>query len=238
MNNMINLNYMTRAYNMVAKTCVAKQETDKSMADVIREKLNGAPDTARTSGSAYAAKASAQDMTMEEYKRYIYDKISSLPMDPSRMQDNVSIHISEAGFEAMKNDPEYEKWVLDGLRKDFMTYNPWAPICGGQYVVHYIGASPEEYRGEGWYAGYQNGRGKSLFDSKSEDSFWERRRKRHEFFQEQHEKSLEKKALIEKWQQERLWAGDSGFNVSDFDKIAKTHTLDLKAAFRSVNVII
>ncbi|MCM1467787.1 MAG: hypothetical protein NC086_06520, partial [Alistipes sp.] len=94
---------------------------------------------------------------------------------PSRMQDTISINISEAGFEAMKNDPEYEEWVLDYLQKDFNCYNPWTASCGGCYCVKYIGAAKEEYRGESWYAGYQNGKGTSLYDEKSQDSFWERR---------------------------------------------------------------
>ena len=58
---------------------------------------------------------------MDEYKQYIHEKISQIPMHPTRMSENISIHISEAGFEAMKNDPEYEAWVLNDL------WTGWAP---------------------------------------------------------------------------------------------------------------
>ena len=144
-----------------------------------------------------------KDMTMDEYKQYIHDKISQMTMNPSRMQDSISINISEAGFEAMKNDPEYEKWVLDYLQKDFNCYNPWTATNGGCYCVKYIGATKEEYRGESWYAGFQNGKGKSLYDEKSEDSFWERRAERKQRLEEQYKEIQEKKALAKRLAQEQ-----------------------------------
>ena len=148
---------------------------------------------------------STEDMTMEEYKQYIYDKISQMTINPSRMQDNISINISEAGFKAMKNDPEYEKWVLDYLQKDFNCYNPWTATNGGCYCVKYIGATKEEYRGESWYAGYQNGKGKSLYDEKSQDSFWERRAERRQRLKEEYEELLEKRALANRFAQEQYY---------------------------------
>lgn len=33
---------------------------------------------------------------MEEYKQYIHDKISQIPMHPTRMSESISINISEA----------------------------------------------------------------------------------------------------------------------------------------------
>lgn len=200
MNNTINMNYMTKTYNNILKNYGTKKSTEKSFIDSVEEKS-----AAKAAGTSGTGAVSTQDMTMEEYKQYIYDKISSLPMDPSHMLDNISIHISEAGLEAMKNDPEYEKWVLDGLGKNFMTHNPWASICGGCYCVHYIGASPQEYRGESWYAGYQHGKGASLYNEKSKDSFWERKVKREKRYKEQYEDFLEKKALAKEWQQEILF---------------------------------
>lgn len=148
---------------------------------------------------------STKDMTMDEYKQYIHDKISQMTMNPSRMQDTISINISEAGFEAMKNDPEYEKWVLDYLQKDFNCYNPWTSSCGGCYCVKYIGATKEEYRGESWYAGYQNGKGTSLYNEKSQDSFWERRAERKQRLEEQYEELQEKKALAKRLAQEQYY---------------------------------
>lgn len=193
----ININYMTKSYNTFARSYGAKQGTDKKITDTVLEKMNEMSGLEETSGTAYTKKVSTQDMTMEEYKSYIYDKISQLPMNSSRMQDSISINISETGFEAMKNDPEYEKWVLGYLEKDFMAYNPWSSACGGTYCVKYIGASPEEYRGESWYAGYKNGNGKSLYNGKSESSFWERRVENQKRIEKQIKKQQEKKRLQE-----------------------------------------
>jgi predicted MarR family transcription regulator len=134
-----------------------------------------------------AAKTAA-DMTMEEYKSYIHDQISRIPRHPSRLMDTVSINISEAGFEAMKNDPEYEKWVLDGLAQNFAVNNPWTSMAGGCYHVINIGATKEDYRGQSWYAGFNNGKGKDSYDEKSKNSFWEKRADRHK---ESMEKSAE-----------------------------------------------
>ncbi len=174
----------------------------KTFADNVEEK---SIESQSVSKMGNVGTASTEDMTMEEYKKYINDKISQMTMNPSRMQDTISIHISEVGFEAMKNDPEYEKWVLDYLQKDFNCYNPWAAASGGCYCVKYIGATKEEYHGESWYAGFQNGKGKSLYDEKSQDSFWERRAERKQRLEEQYEELQEKKALAKRLAQEQYY---------------------------------
>lgn len=185
--------YVDKAQKVSAKgTTFAERVSEKSIAGQSISETN-------------VGTVSKEDMTIEEYKQYIHDKISKMTMNPSRMQDTVSIHISEAGFTAMKNDPEYEKWVLDYLQKDFNCYNPWTSSCGGCYCVKYIGATKEEYRGESWYAGYQNGKGTSLYDEKSQDSFWERRAERKQRLEEQYEEVQEKKALAKRLAQEHYY---------------------------------
>ncbi len=53
-----------------------------------------------------------------------------------------------------------------------------------------------------WSAGYQNGSGKSLFDSRAKNSFWERRAEREKQrevqIEEQQEKKRIQKAAMEK----------------------------------------
>ena len=131
--------------------------------------------TGAVSGAFRVMDVPTKNMTLEQYKNYIRDKISQIPLHPSQRLNSISVHISDEGFEAMKNDPEYEKWVLDTLRANFQFNDPFAYMCGGSFSVHYFGATKEEYHGYGWYKGYQNGRGESLFNEKSKDSFWERR---------------------------------------------------------------
>ena len=117
---------------------------------------------------------STADMTMEEYKEYINDKLQSMKRDLTRYQDSETIVISDAGFEAMKNDPEYEAWVLDVVQQNLNVPNylfGWknsARIC-----VHQFGATKEEYRGQSYSA--QND--KPLSNNEVED-FWTLRRKR------------------------------------------------------------
>lgn len=196
MSNAMYINYMTRAYGNFLKNFETKSKnsgkTDETFVDKVMQKSE---ESSVVSEAQKTEAVSAKDMTMEEYKQYISDKISQIPMNFSRMQDSIAIHISEEGFEAMKNDPEYEEWVLGYLQKDFMCYNPWASTCGGCYCVMYISATKEEYHGESWSAGYQNGNGSRLYRQKSEDSFWESRMKRKKRLEEQNKKLYEKKAF-------------------------------------------
>lgn len=122
-------------------------------------------------------------MSMDQYKLYIYQKISALPISPSQKWDAVSVHISEEGFAAMKADPAYEKWVLDTLRQDFVYYNPWSAYAGGSCRVHYFGANREEYRGESFQMGFCNGGKKTdSTQKKKQKSFWEKRAERHKLY--------------------------------------------------------
>ena len=128
---------------------------------------------------------STEDMTMEEYKQYIYDKIIKLPVNPSQLQDAVGITISEEGFAAMKADPEYEKWVLDKLRHDFAFYYPWGEMGESTYRYHYFGASKEEYRSECFA---KDNKAERQAEEKNKEDFWEKRKKRHEEYMDMCEK--------------------------------------------------
>ena len=134
-----------------------------------------------------------KEMTLEQYKQYIRNKISQMPLDPSQRLSSISVHITDEGFRAMQQDPEYQKWVLDTLRANFQFHDPFATMCGGSFSVHFFGATKEEYRGEGWYRGYQNGRAESLFDEKAKDGFWERRMRHKKYMDELYERWLERK---------------------------------------------
>lgn len=199
MDNTMNFNYMTRICDklLASQETKNRQKTAASFQDNIVEKRKEA---ASVSETGKTGTVSTTDMSMEEYKQYIHEKISRLPMSASSAMESISVTISEKGFEAMKNDPEYEKWVIDSLKANFSFHNPWVPICGGGYSTHYFGATKEEYHGEGWYPGYQNGNGGNLFQQKAKDSFWERRIERSERYKEQYEKALEKK-----FQNRSLW---------------------------------
>ena len=173
MSNTINVNYMTRAYNQYQQKNAAKdqEKEDTRFADSVREKSEASGSIV---GNSKIGSVSAKDMTMVEYKQYIYNKISQIPMHPTRAGESISVTISEAGFEAMKNDPEYEAWVLNDLQVGWSQPDKWSGICGGAFSTIYYGASKEECHAEMWSAGYNNGNGGKIFNDKSKNSFWER----------------------------------------------------------------
>lgn len=145
-----------------------------------------------------------KDMTLEEYKNYIHETISSFPVCSDKMGDYFSINISDDGFKAMQNDPEYEKWVLDDLKSAFATPMPgWARAIGGtKYQVVNYGATKEECHSTSWWTGYQNGTGDKVWEAQSNGSFWAKRGEQKKIQDRIDKKAAEKKELEEKWLQE------------------------------------
>ncbi len=201
MSGAMNFSYMTRICHMMAKTCQAqnKQVNGSAFYDALTGKntekieMGSATEPSHLQGTA--------DMSMEEYKQYIYDKISSLPVHDSNLMDSVSVMISDEGFEAMKNDPAYEQWVLDTLQSNFAQPDAWSSVCGSKFCIFYFGATKEESRVESWRLGFRNGKGQAAFNEKAKESFWERRKKRREEWLEQLEELAEKKALSKRMAQ-------------------------------------
>ena len=162
------------------------------------------------------ASFSRENMPLEEYKQYIYQKISQIPIHPSQHMMSAAVHITDAGFEAMRNDEEYEKWVLDVLRRSFGMSDPWAEVCGESFSVHRFGATREDYRGDKWHTGFRGGRGRSVYEKEAEESFWEKRRKRHKKYMKlQEEMAIEKKILEHVYQEAAVRRGDYE-NMYDF----------------------
>lgn len=120
-------------------------------------------------------KVSVENMTMDEYKAYIRQRIYALPVNSTQALNSVAVDITDEGFAAMKADPEYEKWVLGTLKVDFATTDPWSGITGGRYVIHHFGASKDEYRGNSWNLDENGGMGQSIFNATAKKSFWQRR---------------------------------------------------------------
>lgn len=199
MSNVMNVNFMTKTYQTFlqsyAAPTVREPETDFERA--IAQKVEESMSASRSNGVGAVA---TEDMTLEQYKNYIHNKISQIPLHPSQRLNSISIHISDEGFEAMQKDSEYEKWVLDRLKYDFGFNDPWANFCGGSYIVHYFGATKDEYQGQSWYQGYQNGKGENLFDTKSKDSFWERKVQRKKRMELQFKRQQAKHWQMQKMQ--------------------------------------
>lgn len=193
----MNINSVPPGYGTVNTT--QKTNKNKSTTSFVEQlqKQGATPSVA-----APVSVKSPADMSMDEYKQYILGKISQIPRHPTRMSESQAFNISDKGFEAMKNDPEYEKYVLNIFETDFAVANPWASLCGGAYVVYNIGSTKEEYLGQSWYAGYQHGKGEEFFNKKAEDSFWVRRAKhQQEAMEWSEELSVEHQLLMQQLQE-------------------------------------
>ncbi|MCM1064512.1 MAG: hypothetical protein NC420_08595 [Eubacterium sp.] len=101
-------------------------------------------------GAAMQGVRSPQEMSMEEYRQYIAQKIRQIPVHPSRRNEYISVTISEEGYAAMKNDPEYEAWVLNDLRS--ICSRPGFCFGSGDKVYTDIsyGATKEECHTDTW----------------------------------------------------------------------------------------
>ena len=60
---------------------------------------------------------SPQDMSLDEYKAYIEGKLQNIPRNITRHRDQITISISDAGFQAMQRDSDYEAWVLNAVQE-------------------------------------------------------------------------------------------------------------------------
>ena len=209
-NNDLYINYMSRTYAGVLNSLASGSGIGerKDFGSLVAEKES----SERAEAAEKVEAAFRDNMSLDEYKQYIYEKISRIPMHPSQMMRSVCVHISDAGFEAMKKDPECERWVLDVLRKDFSYQDPWADVAGESFAVHRFGATRQEYRGDSWYLGFRGGRGGILYDEEAEESFWEKRCKRFKKYMKQCQEAAKEKQIQKRVIQE------AAIRRGDFDE--------------------
>ena len=143
------------------------------------------------------AAVSTESMTMAEYQAYFYALLNTIPYDSTRVNDTTTISISDNGWEQMRNDPDYEAWVLGYFVEDRAVRNPffgWGSN-DGCIIFERFGASIEEHRGDGF--------SKSLFkgnkpddDEDEEEDWWIKRHKRmKKLLKEQVERKMKEDAL-------------------------------------------
>lgn len=119
---------------------------------------------------------SREEMTLDEYKQYICNVVSSLPVSASvRTNCSGALIFKEEAFVNMKNDPEYEKTIINMLREGFSVQYPfYAPNVGYQV----IGGTAEACYGESIPVNSSSG---TSFFSGDEKSWWQ---KQHEKMEE------------------------------------------------------
>lgn len=135
---------------------------------------------------------SREDMTMEEYKQFFTALMDSIPFDASHRGDVEIWSISEKGWEQMKNDPEYEAWVLGYTSENRAVYNPFAswPGYSPNVCTEKFGDSIEQHIGQS----VPMNSGSSKKTDTEEESWWVKRHKRLEELIALQEKAAREKA--------------------------------------------
>ncbi len=150
-----------------------------------------APSKSTETGFAAALDCCMNEQSLDDYKAYIKDRVSSLVLHPTQFGDNYAVSISDAGYRAMQADPQYEKWVLDQIQGAFSAETPsWLrQLSGNQYHTLQFGSKPEQFRQDT----YSTGEGKLTKEEKEE--YWKQLKEIRDKRREKYEKMLSKKRI-------------------------------------------
>ena len=184
-----------RSYSAVQANAADKAADEGSSKSVKKEsvvdeyKRKHPEDASHVNGQVNAGKkviskngaedVSREEMTMEEYKSFITGLLNTIPFDSTRLNDREIINISDKGWEQMKNDPEYEAWILGYTVENRSVRNPFAGLMGasGSLSIENFGDSIEEHHGMGIPMSSLGG---SPGEEDDEESWWQKRHKKIE----------------------------------------------------------
>ncbi|MBQ9365213.1 MAG: hypothetical protein IJT82_05495 [Schwartzia sp.] len=172
MNNLSSLEKATASMQKAAASLIAARGTDgKSKYQAILESLKERYADAENKATA----EETGEMALPEYKEYIKNQIEGLPMADSRDRDTITIDMTDECFVHMRDDPTYEKWVMDSIRSAFLTENKSSKMFGGSYMMLRFGRERGDYTAETW--GKNSIEMMDMFSAKSEtrNSFWNKR---------------------------------------------------------------
>ncbi len=180
-----------------------------------------------------ADEVSRDDMTMDEYKSFITALMNSIPFDASQQNITEIWNISEKGWEQMKNDPDYEAWVLGYTSLNRAVRIPFGLSGSGRLCTENFGASIEQHIGQSVPQGG--------FESKVKESYWEHRAERKKRMEEQQEKKrIQEEAmkksdiqrqLMSQWTLEALEVDHSDPGMAKSTGILLTANADYEANF-------
>ncbi len=193
---------------------IYEKQTKKEYKNVVKEFKKRHPESAEhvneqvRAGKNYikncgADNISRSDMTMEEYKEFFKQLMDKIPFDSSHMNDTEIWSITEEGWEQMKNDPDYEAWVLGYTVENRSVHFPFQ---SSNLCIEKFGASIEEHLGQSFPKDTEN----TNKSDKNEESWWQKRhRKTKELLKEQEIKARKraaanKKVLNEQWEKEYI----------------------------------
>ena len=191
MSNMIQPGYGMRTYSSPTKARKARQTGTQGssfmdMAARAGEKKNDVFEVNGTEATQQKAELSKAE-EMQLFKKEFYEDLSKIICNPT--VSNAAVNISDAAFQAMKDDPEYRAQVLALLQRDLgASYAP--RNCS---VLITVGTSLDQYRADSWPVGND-----SEFHTRSKGSFWEQRMERHKKYMELAEEAAAKRRLMMK----------------------------------------
>ena len=221
MSNTIQPGYGTQTYSAPAKSREVKRTGahGSSFMDMAARASEGKNDVFEVNGTE-ATQQKAELSKAEEmqlFKKEFYTDLSKIVGHPT--VSNAAVNISDAAFQAMKDDPEYRSQVLSLLQRDLgASYAP--RNCS---VLITVGTSLDQYRADSWPVGND-----SEFRLRSKDSFFKRtsenRDRQKELLEEYQEKKLQAKRrqqrLLDKVAQERYRLAQIGAQEKSFSSIA------------------
>ncbi|MDE6971800.1 MAG: hypothetical protein K2P38_01630 [Lachnospiraceae bacterium] len=166
---------------------------------IVNRQVNAGKEVLRKNG---AENISREDMTMEEYKQFFTGLMNSIPCDSSQKNDVQIWNITDKGWEQMKNDPEYEAWVLGYTSMDRSVHIPFASMPGYAPNLHteHFGASIEEHLGQSVPMG---GSSQTPSSDSDEENWWEKRHKNlEEFLEDQAKKAQQRRTFSQRRNQQ------------------------------------
>ena len=221
MSNAIQASYGTTTYSAPTKARETKQTGTQgsSFLDLAARVSEGTNDVLEISSTESIQQQTelSEAEEMQLFKKEFYEDLSKIIGHPT--VSNAAVNISDAAFQAMKDDPEYRSQVLSLLQRDLgASYAP--RNCS---VLITVGTSLDQYRGDSWPVGND-----SEFWLRSKDSFYKRtsesRDRQKELLEEYQEKKLQAKRrqqkLLDKAAQDRRLMAQIGAQEKPFSSIA------------------
>ena len=193
MSSIIQPNYGARAYSAPTKARETKQTGTQgsSFLDLAARAKQDTSDVLKISDSSTEAVQQKAELSeaeeMQLFKKEFYEDLSKIVCNPT--VSNAAVNISDAAFQAMKDDPEYRAQVLSLLQRDLGA--SFAPRnCS---ILITVGTDLNQYRADSWPVSND-----SEFHSRSKGSFWEQRMERHKKYMELAEEAAAKRRLMMK----------------------------------------
>lgn len=174
---------------------VNQDRTSKSETSTTKDMILKQPPIYSNTYDTTISSKSKDEMSIEEYKQYFTNEMSKIPVS-SYYQNSFtgSLVITNACFERMKEDPEWEKTVLNMLREMYSVNG----LPQKSYGMQVIGATPEQCYGYSVPAEQSNG---SKFSSGNMKSWWQRRQEK---IKESQEEEIQERIKEEMEQVKRL----------------------------------